>query len=154
MIKIIIPPHEEKSFPVSSFKSIKEDSKAMIEAIEQNNFQQGVYESAYALTHSQVFYNPRTFFVVNNTIPYIKQVFKSNVIINPEIIEKGEEILHKEACMSMPYRKAEKAWRASTIKVVYYIPGWFGRLKKVVETCDGLKAMIFQHEIEHFHGKY
>lgn len=153
-MKLIIPPHKKLSTPVKDYQEIRQDAQKMIELIEKNSFKEGIWKQAYALSHSQVSSDPKTFFVVNRTESYVKKHFKSKIIINPEIIEKSEEVFNREACMSMPYRKTEKVMRHNKIKVIYYVPGWFGRLRKKVETCLGLKAFIFSHEIEHFNGKY
>jgi len=153
-MKIIIPPHKKISTVVKNLKEIRQDALDMIELIEKNDFKEGVWKQAYALSHSQVSENPKTFFVINKTDPQIKKNFRKKIIINPVILEKAEEVFNKEACMSMPYRKSAKVKRYRKIKVIYYVPGWFGRLKKKVETCVGLKAFIFSHEIEHFNGHY
>lgn len=154
MKKVIIPPHNKISVPVASYKEIQKDVEEMIELIERNDFTEGIWKQAYALSHSQVSDEPKTFFVVNHTDPYIKKNFKSKVIINPEILEKEDEIYNREGCMSTPYRQTQKVKRFNKIKVSYYTIGWFGRLKKRVEIKTGLVAFIFLHEAEHFNGKY
>lgn len=106
-------------------------------------------------------------------------VFPAQVIFNPEIItatqvfmddainKKGERykkgvanvMPYDEGCMSFneQTRKAKKVKRFYRIKVRYQIikPALFGlseKVETVEEWCQGLKAHIFQHEIDHSNG--
>ena len=54
--------------------------------------------------------------------------------------------------MSFPNRKPKNVEVYYRIKVRYQIPAWYG-LKTKTEWVEGLKAHIFQHEINHAHGK-
>lgn len=54
----------------------------------------------------------------------------------------------KDACMSFPNKTEKNTDRYYRIKVQYQIKSWYG-LKKVTEWVEGLKAHIFQHEIDH-----
>lgn len=79
--------------------------------------------------------------------------------VTPKItITEGDvsnEIFVDEACMSFPHRKAKKMKRFFRIKVTYQVPRkLFGvsYLKRVTEEVEGLKAHIFQHEVDHAHG--
>jgi peptide deformylase len=61
-----------------------------------------------------------------------------------------------EGCMSFPRRTPRGTQRIWRIKVRYSYPTTtlgITRLKTAEEWCEGLKAQIFQHEIEHFEGK-
>ena len=53
-----------------------------------------------------------------------------------------------DACMSFPRRTQKKTERYYRIKVRYQIKGFIG-LRTVSEWVEGLKAHIFQHEIDH-----
>ena len=101
--------------------------------------------------------------------------FKSKVIINPEIITALETTLedvedldqdgnklnkkvavnnlrdYKEACLSFPHRKEKNMERFFKIKVRYQTHGIMG-MKETEEWVSGLKAHIFQHEIDHGNG--
>lgn len=108
--------------------------------------------------------------------------FRSRFIINPRIVHIPEKALKQveqenpitesfekravsvpnkyrveEACMSFPHKKAKKVDRFYEVKVEYQIPakGLMGgmKLKTIRETVTGLKAHIFQHEIDHMQGK-
>lgn len=57
-----------------------------------------------------------------------------------------------EACMSFPHKKEKKMMRYYSIKVKYQTRGFFGRIKTHEEWIDGLKAHIFQHEMDHMEG--
>ena len=57
----------------------------------------------------------------------------------------------EDACMSFPYRKPKKVERFLKI-IVHYQIAKDGELVDVVEECEGLKAHMFQHEIDHHHG--
>lgn len=60
-----------------------------------------------------------------------------------------------EGCMSFPLRKPKNVTRVFRVKVRYWYPvTWFGIqfLWRKTEYVEGLKAKIFQHEIQHFEG--
>jgi len=62
----------------------------------------------------------------------------------------------KEGCMSFPKRKPKNVTRVFRIKVQYQYPVkilgvWVLRTK--TETVEGLKAQVFQHEIQHFEAE-
>lgn len=65
----------------------------------------------------------------------------------------------KEACMSFPYRTGKYVKRYYRIKVAYDVVGILGMRRHVKEWIEGVKAHIFQHEMEHqqavnmVHGK-
>jgi peptide deformylase len=69
--------------------------------------------------------------------------------INPEIIEKSDEVVEDyEGCLSLP-GVILKVPRAKTIKVrVYTLTG-----KKQTFEAAGLMARVIQHEIDHLDGK-
>ena len=72
-----------------------------------------------------------------------KQVF-----INPEILEEGdEEWKFEEGCLSIPGIK-EDVYRPDVIKLKYYDENF----KQHIETFDGIKGRIIQHEYDHIDG--
>jgi len=69
------------------------------------------------------------------------------VIINPEILGKEGKISWTEGCLSVPDFQADVD-RAAEIKVRYKdLEG-----NEVVEDCEELRAVCFQHEIDHLDG--
>jgi peptide deformylase len=68
-------------------------------------------------------------------------------IVNPEILEREGSITWTEGCLSVPDFQADVD-RASRIKVKYMdLDG-----HEVVEDCEELRAVCFQHEIDHLDG--
>lgn len=68
----------------------------------------------------------------------------------PNVIEM------KEGCMSYPDRKPKNVQRIFKLKVRYWYPVTilgFTFLWRKTEEVEGLKAQIFQHEIQHFEGE-
>lgn len=57
-----------------------------------------------------------------------------------------------DACMSFPNKKPKNVEVYHTIKVKYQTKGRFGSFKTHTEWVEGLKAHIFQHEIDHAHA--
>lgn len=69
-------------------------------------------------------------------------------IINPEILEFGEEIVeYEEGCLSIPmiYKKVS---RPDKIKVRYQNE----RGEEVIEDLSGMWSRAFQHEFDHIEG--
>lgn len=124
------------SQPVENVRDIKPFVKDMVALCKE---QLGLYPGAHAIAHSQVEYeNPLRFFVFKD----------GTVVINPEIIEASFQFNHKEGCMSFPNYPIRNTKRFKRVKVRYLnIKG-----KEVEEVADGLRACIFQHEIDHFNG--
>ena len=68
-------------------------------------------------------------------------------VINPEIIEKKGQVSFEEGCLCIPNVRAEVK-RPEVISLRYQdIEG-----NKYEEKIEGLKARVFQHEIDHLHG--
>lgn len=57
-----------------------------------------------------------------------------------------------DACMSFPHKKPKNVEVYHTVKVKYKTKGRFGFFKSHTEWVEGLKAHIFQHEIDHSHA--
>ena len=73
---------------------------------------------------------------------------KPEIIINPEITFYGEEKgTRQEGCLSLPGLWADVE-RSQLVKVRYTTRD--GELKE--ETAEGLRAVVFQHEIDHLNG--
>ncbi|MCP5057808.1 MAG: peptide deformylase [bacterium] len=71
----------------------------------------------------------------------------AQVVINPEILEREGSVLWTEGCLSVPDFQAEVE-RAARVKVRYIdLEG-----NEHVEECDDLRAVCFQHEIDHLDG--
>jgi peptide deformylase len=69
------------------------------------------------------------------------------VIINPKIVSAEDEITWEEGCLSVPDFTAEVE-RSGHIVVRYQnLEG-----EEVVEDVTGLRAVCFQHEIDHLNG--
>ncbi len=69
------------------------------------------------------------------------------VIVNPEITSRDGEITWDEGCLSVPDFTAEVE-RADHIVVKYHdLEG-----EEVTEDVSGLRAVCFQHEIDHLDG--
>lgn len=71
----------------------------------------------------------------------------ARVILNPEILTREGTILWTEGCLSVPDFQAEVE-RSKRITVRYTdLEG-----NEVVEDCEELRAVCFQHEIDHLNG--
>lgn len=89
-----------------------------------------------------------------------RKIVKKNGSISPQVTLKKVEVSNifgaDEACMSFPNRTKKTMERFYRIKVSYQIPRKiFGieYLSKRVEWVEGLKAHMFQHEIQHSRGE-
>ena len=69
------------------------------------------------------------------------------VMVNPEILERDGKITWEEGCLSVPDFQAEVE-RSATVKVRYL------DLEGVehIEDAEELRAVCFQHEIDHLDG--
>lgn len=175
----IIPIHYNVSSQVDKFADIEEDANKMLELLDSGKEISG-YPAAYAIAHSQVSEVPKRFFVVaskyttvDKDADFEKAWWKSKFIINPHIVEIPEEIeidlptqagkkaevemrkneyMPEEGCLSFPNKKPKKVKRAFVVKVSYQIPVK-GKLETIEESIEGLKAHIFQHEVQHLDGQ-
>ncbi len=73
-----------------------------------------------------------------------KNILRSDVLINPEIIFKDWEYISDEACLSLPWLEW-KVKRVKKIKVKFFDINW---KLNIIEAYD-LNAAIIQHEIDH-----
>lgn len=67
-------------------------------------------------------------------------------MINPKIVDKKGSIIKMEGCLSFPGQMFTKK-RATEVTVDFTQDG-----KSLVQTFDGLVAIILQHEIDHTNG--
>lgn len=79
----------------------------------------------------------------------LEKTKNSMVIINPEFVEKSEEMVESdEGCLSCPGVSAP-VMRHKTVKVRYFdLDG-----KEHIVEAEDLLANCFQHEIDHLEGK-
>ena len=72
---------------------------------------------------------------------------KPCVFVNPEIIERSGEVIWNEGCLSVPDFSADVKRAERVVLRALDIEG-----REVVETADGLRAVCFQHEVDHLDG--
>lgn len=100
----------------------------------------GHFPSAIALAHCQVEHrHPKKFFVMHD----------GEVVINPRILESQHPTTHIEGCMSFAFRGSKKVQRFQQLTVEYMND----KDEIVMESVEGLRAFVFQHEIDHMNGK-
>ncbi len=98
----------------------------------------------------QVYVSKRVIIVGSRPNPRYPDAPEMDVIVmvNPEVLEKSEQIiLGEEGCLSVPNERGEVA-RAERVKVRYF--SLFG--EKVETIFHGFPARIVQHEIDHLDG--
>lgn len=158
----ILKIHYQESKPVTSFKEIKDEAEEMLGFFDPSTKWQGLWDKVYAIAHCQVSETPMAFFVVSKEV-VDEKMFPGQIIINPVILAKEEEIEVKglkvpnlkrldEQCISFPYRSAKKVERYDVIKVRYQTPGFWG-LKTHTAELKGIQSQIFQHEVGHCLGQ-
>ncbi len=69
------------------------------------------------------------------------------VIINPVIIELGEEIEHEEGCLSYPH-VYEKIRRPQSVTLTHHNLA----AERIDLSLSGIEARCFLHEYDHLHG--
>lgn len=100
----------------------------------------GNFPSAIALAHCQVEHrHPKRFFVMHD----------GEVIMNPQILDRSDPVSHLEGCMSYPFRGSRKVPRYAKMTVQYQN----AQDEMMEEQVEGLRAFVFQHEIDHMNGK-
>jgi peptide deformylase len=172
----IVKNHFNPGRVVKSYKDIAAIVDEMIPFVD-GGVDNGEYNSAFAISHSQVSDDPWAFFVVNSKFierPWKKgNYWPAHAIINPQILEASDKIIigkigrpgiderddvrqnvrtYQEGCFSFPFRKPKNVRRYYKIKVRYQIKAWYG-LKTITEEIEGLRAHIFQHEFQHSIGE-
>jgi peptide deformylase len=71
----------------------------------------------------------------------------ARVIVNPEILEREGRLVWTEGCLSVPDYTAEVE-RAARVRV----RGLDLEGRELLEEVEGLRAVCFQHEIDHLDG--
>jgi peptide deformylase len=69
------------------------------------------------------------------------------VLVNPEIVEREGTLLWTEGCLSVPDFQAEVERAARVVLAAHDLDGGPLRLE-----AEGLRAVCFQHEIDHLDG--
>lgn len=151
----IVAPHQNQSEVVSSFEEIMNTAIFMYEFLDKSA------PHNVALHHSQVCTkNPKNFFIIRRSAMPIDKKW-DGVICNGKILEKDAKSKRTltEGCMSYPFRPVKKVIRYERVKVAYdhpeenlNIPGTFKFVHRE-HWITGFVAQIFQHEIDHGHGK-
>jgi peptide deformylase len=97
--------------------------------------------------------------IAANQLGITKRMFVINlgfprVFVNPKIIEKKDEVLLTEMCLSVPYTPV-KVRRYNKIKLEAYevVPFFKYIAPKQVYEFEGIYAQAIQHEIDHLDGK-
>ncbi|MBD3287848.1 peptide deformylase [candidate division KSB1 bacterium] len=87
----------------------------------------------------------KAFFVIDNSL--IEEGGQPEAIINPEILSSNGESIIEEGCLSVPEIR-EDVKRPDFIKVKYQdVDG-----KMHEEEFGGVRARVFQHELDHLKG--
>lgn len=140
----IVKPHNLKSRELTSdedYERAAKDSKEMVAMCRQKF---GIYNEADAIVHAQVVEeDPLRFFVT----------YAGEVICNPVIINHTKFPVDRfEGCLSFPNRKQIQVKRFNKVLVRYQSID-FGE-EMIEENLNGLRANIFQHEIDHMDARY
>jgi len=97
--------------------------------------------------------------IAANQLGITKRMFVINlgfprVFVNPKIIEKKNEVLLTEMCLSVPYTPV-KVRRYDKVKMEAYeiVPFLKYIAPKQVYEFEGVYAQAVQHEIDHLDGK-
>jgi peptide deformylase len=69
------------------------------------------------------------------------------VLVNPEITERSGELIWNEGCLSVPDFSADVKRAERVVLRALDLEG-----REVVETASGLRAVCFQHEVDHLDG--
>lgn len=105
----------------------------------------GKHRGAFAIAHPQIDdKDPLTFFVDN----------EGRVIINPKICHEESLEPKVEACMTFPDKDPVGVQRFHKIAVTYQVLEDGKLSEEKYANYANLRAEIFQHEVDHFQGKY
>lgn len=143
-MKKIIPPHDKVSRDVEE-KDLKLVAKHAKDMHKLCNQKHGRYPGGLAVAHCQIEKDdPLRFFVT----------MAGGIVVNPVILARQKyPTMSKEGCLSYPDEPEVHVPRAKQITIEFYNLV-NGELVKRKDTINGINAYVFQHEIDHFDGKY
>ncbi len=72
---------------------------------------------------------------------------KPCVLVNPEILERSGQVTWNEGCLSVPDLNAEVERAEQVVLRALDLDG-----NEVIENVSGLRAVCFQHELDHLDG--
>jgi peptide deformylase len=147
-MEIIKPLDNRISAKVKSWREIKKEALELKEFLEAKKFE-GHWEDAYAISHTQVSKDPKSFFVVNQKV---REEFGSWCIVNLKITNKRNFCTYPEGCMSFMFRTAKRVDRYINIKAFYWVPFLNLFLIPKWKSFKSLPAFICQHESDHAKG--
>ena len=130
----------KKSEKIEDFdEDLKEYAKILFEAMK-------LYDGIW-LASPQIWVNKRIV-VISQLDKKLKNIIFSEILVNPEIIEKSKKTeIHEEWCLSLPWIEAEVE-RPYKVKIKYQdLDGKFHELN-----ATWFNAAIVQHEIDHLDG--
>jgi peptide deformylase len=70
------------------------------------------------------------------------------VMVNPRIVQRSEDVIMREGCLSVPELTGDVA-RAARVVVEGFVPGSATLVQLI---ADGIEARCLQHEIDHLDG--
>jgi peptide deformylase len=140
----VIKPHKKVSRDVTEddLKFVAQEAKEMEKLC---NKETGRYPGGLAIAHCQVNEDdPLRFFVTR----------AGGIVVNPIIMARQKyPTMSSEGCLSYPDTAEVQVPRAKQVTVRFYNLV-NGEMLKRENTISGLNAYIFQHELDHFDGKY
>ena len=165
MLKFIVPTKKSRKVELKDIFRVLIDGFKIKWAMRKPF--EGLYPFASSISHCQITdTDPLRFFVVDKEGGIsergvrlkqgtrLSKYFGARIIINPEIIEYGKNIIHhREACMSIP-DKPRKIKRYEVITMKYWT--FFGPKTRKFYLY---RSVLVQHEIDHFdnityHNRY
>ena len=144
--KYLVEPHKKKSRKVTGadIPKVLEDAEILHNLCYTKV---GIHPGAFAVAHPQIEKkDPLCFFVTMN----------KEIIINPEIVNHTKvPVERKEGCISFPNNLPIKVMRFNKIQVKFSTITKGGKISEpVTKDFSGILAEIYQHESQHFEGKY
>lgn len=146
LIDYYVKPHRKISIEVTEkdLLRVMKDAKILYNLCFT---QHGIHPGAFAVSHPQINNkDPLRFFVIKD----------KEIIINPVIIRHTKYLIDsQEGCTSFPDKLPIIVQRYNKCEVQYQIIKGTG--KKLIdkkESLSGLRAKIFQHEIDHLNAIY
>jgi peptide deformylase len=144
----LVKPHHKIARPVEDADIARVRTEAEI-LFALCNTKVGIYKNALAMSHPQIDDQDPLRFFVNCT---------SQAIINPVIIRQTQyQVDSKEGCYSFPDKLPIIVPRSHkiTVRCRVMLHPYTGDIGPEIEVeCTGKDAFIFQHEMDHFEGKY